>query len=148
MNALQTITTITITVLLLFFIIMTLFTTFFSNVVETSQNEFYHQIFPKDEKKIYLIGSSHTGHLNETYIQETYIDPDSNHKIYNLARGDDTPKIRLAYIDDIVQSKPQIVFYGVGYRDFSEEVSKNKITESAPVMPDPSYYFKEILKKF
>ena len=52
MNALQTITTITITVLLLFFIIMTLFTTFFSNVVETSQNEFYHQIFPKDEKKI------------------------------------------------------------------------------------------------
>lgn len=145
MNALQTITTITITVLLLFFIIMTLFTTFFSNVVETSQNEFYHQIFPKDEKKIYLIGSSHTGHLNETYIQETYIDLDSNYKIYNLARGEDTPKIRLAYIDDIVHSKPQIVFYGVGYRDFSEEVSKNKITESAPVMPDPSYYFKEII---
>ena len=33
----------------------------------------------------------------------------------------------------------------MGYRDFSEEVSKNKITESAPVMPDPSYYFKEII---
>jgi len=145
MNTLKTISVITILILSLSLIIMISFSIVFSNEIETNQNEFYDQIFPKDEKKVYIIGSSHSGHLNETYIQETYIDPNSNYQIYNLARGSDTPKVRIQYIDDIIQSKPEIVFYGVGYRDFSNEVRKNKITESVPSLPDPSYYFKQVI---
>ena len=145
MNTLKIISVTTILVLSLSLIIMMLFSIVFSNEVETNQNKFYHQIFTKDEKRAYVIGSSHSGHLNETYIQKTYVDPDSNYKIYNLARGSDTPKVRIQYIDDIIQSNPEIVFYGVGYRDFFNEVKKNKITESVPFLPDPSYYFKEIV---
>ena len=145
MNTLKIIAFTAILILSLSLIIMILFSIVFSNVIENNQNEFYHQIFPKDEKKIFIIGSSHSGHLNETHIQQTYVDHDSGYKIYNLARGSDTPKERIQYINDIVQSQPEIVFYGVGYRDFSDEVRKNKIVESVPFLPDPSYYFKEMI---
>ena len=145
MNTLKIIAFTAILILSLSLIIMILFSIVFSNEIETNQNEFYHQIFAKDEKKIFIIGSSHSGHLNETYMQQTYVDHDSGYKIYNLARGSDTPKERIQYIDDIIQSQPEIVFYGVGYRDFSDEVRKNKIAESVPFLPDPSYYFKEMI---
>lgn len=146
MTAFPTITLTAISVLMLSFIIMISFTNSFSNEIKTNQNEFYHQIFPEGEKKIYIIGSSQVGHLNETYIQETYLDPNPNYKIYNLARGSDTPNSRLQFTDDIIHSKPQIVLYGVGYRDFSEVIYKNKITEHVkPLLPDPSSYFTEII---
>jgi len=145
MKTIKIISLTTILILSLSLIIMITFSIVFSNEIKSNQNEFYHQIFEKDEKKVYIVGSSHSGHLNETYIQETHMDPNSNYKIYNLARGSDTPKIRIQYIDDIIQSNPKIVFYGVGYRDFFDEIEKNKITESVPTLPDPSHYFKEMV---
>ena len=59
--------------------------------MEDSKIWFYHQTFDTNEKKIFLIGSSQTGQLNEAFIQNLIFDSKSNYKIYNLSYGEDAP---------------------------------------------------------
>ena len=40
--------------------------------------------------------------------------------IYNLAVNGDSPKFRYGDLEEIVRLKPEIVFYGISYRDFNQ----------------------------
>ena len=75
--------------------------------------EFFKSDFSKD-RVIFLIGSSHIAPINATKINEKIND----YKIYNLAESGDTPKKRISQLENIIKTKPEIIFYGISYRDF------------------------------
>ena len=118
----------------------------YGSTIENNKIEFYHQVFDTNEKKIFLIGSSQTGQLNEAFIQNLIFDSKSNYKIYNLAYGEDVPVQRLAYINDIISAKPENVVYGIGFRDFAKGtwVFVDPDAQKENILPEPEIYFQNI----
>ena len=72
----------------------------------------------KDEKKIFIIGSSSVYAINATYINEQLALNEKNYQVYNLADMSDTPRKRLASIQNIISNEPEIVVYGLGMLEF------------------------------
>ena len=72
----------------------------------------------KDEKKIFIIGSSSVYAINATYINEQLALNEKNYQVYNLADMSDTPRKRLASIQNIISNEPEIVVYGIGMLEF------------------------------
>ena len=73
----------------------------------------------KDEKKIFIIGSSSVYAINATYINEQLALNEKNYQVYNLADMSDTPRKRFASIQNIISNEPEIVVYGLGILDFA-----------------------------
>jgi hypothetical protein len=117
----------------------------FSNYLHKNRNElenkFYSQL-DHDKKKIFLIGSSHVGRLNQTDIQEYLHNNNVDYKVYNLAFGAEIPWDRLSYVDSIINAKPDLVVYGVGYRDFMDTALQFDSTIPQINLPNPSQDFK------
>ena len=105
------------------------------------ESKFYSQL-DSDKKKIFFLGSSHVGRLNETYIQEYLHDNNSDYDVYNLAHGAETPRNRLLYLDPIISAKPDLVVIGVGYRDFIEAAVPSDSTLLDINLPNPQADFK------
>lgn len=105
------------------------------------ESKFYSQL-DSDKKKIFLLGSSHVGRLNETHIQEYLHDNNSDYEVYNLAYGAETPRNRLLYLDSMISAKPDIVVIGVGYRDFLEGSIPSDPTLLGINFPNPPADFK------
>lgn len=82
---------------------------------------FYSQQFDPKINKIFLIGSSHIGHLNTTLIIENIKQNHKNFDVYNLAENGDSPKVRSKSISKIISTNPELVFYGISFRDFHSE---------------------------
>jgi len=103
------------------------------------ERDFYNQSF-NDDKNIVLIGSSHVGMLNVTHIDQKLRDDDQLYNVYNLAQKGDNPIKRIKTIDQIIKMNPNIIIYGISYRDFNEEF-KNPL-------PDPKeqlrYFFLQL----
>ena len=102
------------------------------------ENNFFSSNFDTHDKKIFIIGSSEVGMLNATYINVNLSTP--GYTVHNLAIPSDTPSQRLNSIEQIILLKPQLVVYGVGYRDFSDKNTLIK-SENSPenkLLPDPS----------
>ena len=139
------------TTLIIFFVLTITFTLLFfyvnafGSVVKKDrtdlENKFYSQL-DHDKKKVFLVGSSHVARLNETYIQEYLFKNNKDYEVYNLASPAETPKERLPFIDAMIAAKPDIVVYGVGYRDFLDAVSEFDATKPPTILPDPSQDFK------
>jgi len=72
----------------------------------------------KDKKKIFIIGSSSVYAINTTYINEQLALNEKNYQVYNLADMSDTPRKRLASIQNIISNEPEIVVYGIGMLEF------------------------------
>lgn len=115
---------------------------------ETSQNtsisesisydDFFIQEFDSQNEKILLIGSSHVGRVNATYIHDQLYLNNKFFDVYNLALSADTPSNRLKSIDNILSTYPSLIVYGVGFRDFSEFVLKSELEKPKSVLPDSS----------
>ena len=73
----------------------------------------------EDEKKIFIIGSSSVYAIDATYINEQLGLNKKNYQVYNLADMSDTPRKRLASIQNIISNEPEIVVYGLGILDFA-----------------------------
>lgn len=86
----------------------------------TSEELNFYSEFPDGKELIFLIGSSHVLPLNATYITESILDKASNHIVYNLGKPSDLPKQRIDSIDYIIKSKPDLVLYGIGFRDIQK----------------------------
>lgn len=95
------------------------------------KKEFFSAQNGIDEERILLIGSSHIGHLNMTHIISQISEQNSDLVIYNLADNGDSPKFRYDDLNEIIELKPKIVFYGISYRDFNQSIesvdSQNEI---------------------
>lgn len=122
-------------VFLVSFTIFETFSYFFPSRLTSSQDKFFSQDFDI-EKKVILIGSSHVGQLNTTYIEEMVISKNHDYKIYNLAYQGDMPERRIKSSDKILELKPTLVLYGISYRDFPSSVN--------PPLFDPKQYFHDL----
>ena len=113
--------------------------------LDIRENIFYSSEFDPSKEKIYLIGSSAIGVINASYINEKF-DQNSNYYLYNLATTADLPINRIESINDIISTSPELVLFGIGYRDFFDESTIDRGTFNKPTssLPDPQSHFAQI----
>jgi len=112
-----------------------LFFIFFNPItVETNTNQYqaFSLTLDKKSQNLFLLGSSHVGHLNSGLIVNSINESFPNISIFNLATNGDTPNRRISDLSYIVKMNPEFVFYGVSFRDFN---SPNQYT-SKYFLPD------------
>lgn len=101
----------------------------FQKEMNINETNFFARDF--DKSKILLIGSSHVGMLNAEKIEKRINQQYSDYEVFNLAKGSDTPTKRLEQLSQIISLKPNLIVYGIGYRDIGEIKynDKNKFLE-------------------
>lgn len=111
-----------------------------------SEHQFFTQEFNTKIKKIFIFGSSHVGQLNTPYINEIISGPYEDYIAYNTASAADDPRERLENLHLLISLKPEIVFYGISYRDFHtplledefsfdiKQLSKEIISDDNPIL--------------
>ena len=107
----------------------------FPTGLEVAEKKFFSQDLD-DNKKIILIGSSHVGQLNTTYIAYKLKTHGDNYEVLNLAYNGDTPTRRIKFGDEILSLKPKLIIWGISYRDFKTNINENPL-------PDPKYFLHE-----
>ncbi|MDH3677336.1 MAG: hypothetical protein OEQ12_03435, partial [Nitrosopumilus sp.] len=105
----------------------------------SKKHGFFKQEFSEDRKQIFLFGSSHVAQVNTTHVNEKISQNHTNYDIYNLAIGGDKPKDRAKHIDEFIALKPEVIFYGVSFRDFDNKYEEN-------FLPQPQQVVKELEK--
>jgi hypothetical protein len=104
--------------------------------------------------KLFLIGSSHVGRVNATFIENQLISSYTTFPkdinllnklkttstlnspvVYNLAIVHDTPKDRIKHFEKIIESNPKLILYGVGYRDFTSIIPKKSFGSPEHLLP-------------
>ena len=86
---------------------------------EKRENNFFLQDFG-DKNKIFIVGSSHIRPLDPQYIENELSEKNLDFQVFNLSVMGDTPLKRIKSVEKIVSTKPDLVLYGVGFRDFSK----------------------------
>jgi len=102
----------------------------------TTPRDFYSNLI-SDEKQIFILGSSQVVAINATRIDNYLSINGYDYDVYNLAQISDTPKQRLETLDMIISSKPEIIVYGIGPRDFQSSPTDNMKN----LLPDPHTFF-------
>jgi len=138
---------IVISVLIAFIISFSSLTSFLNWTSEYDElaqwkREFYSQNF-ESGNNIVILGSSQTGRLNSTYIEDK-ISSDIEYDIYNLSSAASRPDYRFSSLDEIIAMNPKLVVYGVGYRDF-ENTHKPQFNKPVSALPDPKEFFELML---
>ena len=77
-----------------------------------------------EKKRIFIIGGSTLHSINAVYLNEKLSESEINFEVYNLADAADRPTQRLKSIENIIDNKPEIVFYGLGYTNFEKFKAK------------------------
>ena len=108
--------------------------------------EFYTKNFETDEKKIFVLGSSHIMAVNTTLIESKLLENNYEYSVYNLAKGGDVPKDRIPTLEYLIKSKPEIVVYGIAERDFRGAIPIQQESANTPESPLPNLknFFDEI----
>ena len=94
------------------------------------------------KKKIFILGSSQVGQLNTNFIDEQITKYDSTYVVYNLATFSDDPTRRLGQLEGIISTKPVLVVYGIGFRDFGTYVSN---TNQQYALPNIQQFFHDVI---
>ena len=105
------------------------------NAIST-EHQFFLQEFDPNKKKIFLIGSSHVGQINNTHVIEKISQKFDNYLLYNLAISGDNPSEREKLNQATISLKPELIFYGISYRDFQSQNEEN-------ILPDFKQFFDE-----
>lgn len=113
-----------------------------NNQLAQSEKLFYSQSFEPEQKKIYIIGSSHALRINATIVENHISQTHQDYKIYNLGYDGDRPSRRINHIQNMIETKPALVVYGVNFKNFktnstyqspiTDVIGANKITEGLP----------------
>jgi len=112
-----------------------------------AQEKFFSEHLESNTNKIFLIGSSHIKSLNTTHIQDKLSKNNQDFDVYNLAIGADTPEERLKNLDLLILSEPNIVVYGIAYRDFMIQSLPGQLdNEYVFPLPDPNFFFNTQIK--
>ncbi len=102
------------------------------------------------KKTITILGSSQVRPINMTFVNDEVSKVCSDCEVYNLAQDGSTPTGRVNKLNLITNFEPDIVFYGISYRDFANKKNTEIIQVNTPksILPDPQEFFqKEILYK-
>jgi len=105
--------------------------------INKKQDVFYSQDFDPSKKKIYLVGSSQVHRLNATFIEKFISQTESDYEIYNLGIPADRPSRRIGTLQEIIDTKPVQVIYGITFKDLAGSARiPNTITQvTAPTKP-------------
>ncbi len=128
-------------------IIFILFINSSTNDVCSIEKQFYLQDWTEPlNKKIIILGSSHTGALNNDYINNHLEKNRLNFTSYNLSLGADTPSDRLWSVDHIIDMNPSLILYGVSWRDLenTNSVQQNRNINSK-LLFDPELFFNNLI---
>jgi len=102
-----------------------------------TREEFFSSDFTAN-RTIFLLGSSHVGHLNVTTINNLILSNFTNTSdvpitVYNLGRAGNTPIQELEELEQIISARPEMVFYGISYWEFAFPYVNDKDS----ILPDP-----------
>lgn len=114
------------------------------------QEMFFLHEFDETQKNIFILGSSQTGRINATFVDNYLAEKfgkDSSDS-YNLATPGDLPRIRQTYTGMIISANPDLVLYGIGFRDFESSFTVVETTNNKPedVFPGAQDFFNRIFK--
>ena len=126
-----------------------------SSTILVSSMDLYIQIYDYDwygilnfdqetnhgKKRIFLIGGSTVYSINTVYLNEKLSENEIDFEVYNLADMSDKPTQRLQSINNVIDNKPEIVFYGLGYTDF-EKFEVKQFDQFLTFLYDPQKFFK------
>ena len=76
-----------------------------SNYISIEEQQFYSQDFPKNEKKIFILGASPVNAINADIVNDIIKKTDNEFMIYNLAKGSDDPDKRKDTLELIINNK-------------------------------------------
>ena len=97
-------------------------------VQEIIDSKFFSNDF-SNNRTMFVVGSSQTGALNVTKINDIIsskiIDDEVPISVYNISLPGSTPFHELKHVDLIISSHPEMIFYGISYRDFHFPVKSN-----------------------
>ena len=122
MDSVRLIAVSTVLIVVLAFALLFVFLNFVATAKPDGipESDFARTVSLDDNKKIFILGSSYVGRINASLLQNYLYSHGYKYSVYNLARSSDLPKLRLQEIDTIIAMKPDIVVYGVGFRDFEK----------------------------
>lgn len=125
-------------------LIFIIFMTNSTNDICSIEKQFYSQNW-KDmpTNKIIILGSSHTGALNNDYINNNFKENQFNLTSFNLSFGADTPINRKWSVNNIIDMDPSLILYGLSWRDFeiTNPVHQQRNIHSK-ILFDPESFFK------
>ena len=104
-------------------------------------HQFFSQSFSSDEKKVFLMGSSHVGQIKTELINNDFSKQNKSYEVYNLAFVGNKPKTQQITIDSIIKLNPELIVYGISYRDFTVLVNHQENQ-----LPDPHFTFNQFLE--
>jgi len=117
-------------------------------IQDIKMHPFFLSELDSQKSSIFLIGTSHVGQLNTTKINHIISQNLDNVDVYNLAMYHDTPSVRLKIIDNIIDLKPKIIFYGVGIADFLGPCryanNCNSLEKNDQKLPDPKDFIENL----
>lgn len=86
------------------------------------------------KKKIFLLGTSSVDVLNVTRIDEHLTkNGQREYEMFNLAHDGDRPTKRINQMDQIITAEPDIVFYGLGMREFGFNLVAPGVSACPPI---------------
>lgn len=146
----QIIVAVTIAFVISFTILFMMY--FISQDPRTIQNIEMHPFFlselDSEKSPIFLIGHSHVGQLNTTRINQIISQNFNNFNVYNLAMYHDTPSSRSEQMEDIINLKPKIIFYGIAIADFlgpcKYSMDCNYLEKNEQKLPDPKDFLENL----
>lgn len=106
-----------------------------------NEKQFFSREFDITKSKILIIGSSHVGMLDAQKIEMIINQDYYEYAVFNLAKGSDTPTKRLKQLSELLSLKPELVVYGINYRDFEDFSSYN----NEHTFPEPAKWIRNLL---
>lgn len=111
---------------------------------------FYSSDLDSSKTIIFLLGTSQVLRMDMTYINQEISNFCDNCVAYNLALPGDTISRRLGTIPDLIEKKPDLIIYGIGYSDFTLKRNADFILiqpnqKPKSFLPDPESFIAEKL---
>ncbi len=99
---------------------------------------FYSSDLDSSKTTIFLLGSSQVLRMDMTYINQEILNFCDNCVAYNLALQGDTISRRLGTIPNLIEKKPDLIIYGIGYVDFV--LKRNADFAPVPLIQKPKSF--------
>ena len=125
-------------VIIFSFSVWVIFVNFFPDYVTLNEREFFIKKVDLQKSRIFLLGASGVGSLNTTMINQEIGSLSSSIIVYNLAKGGDLPEKRIHTLNEIINQKPELIVYGIDFRDFESEEKFN-------LLPSPNEFIADKL---
>ena len=129
------------------------------NIEEKNQSEIIGQLdYPgiherflsvdidRNKENIFIIGSSYTQALDPSIISLEIQQKCTNCAVYNLSIQGDNINKRSSVIDQIIESEPKMIVYGIHENEFVEEIN-SKYHSSKEFLPSVKEFFESQIIK-